>query len=117
MDVSSGVMVALTESPEHGGALLARPWAAPGRNICIWKTFRTARFQCKRCLVVHSELRCPRGANPRLVPTSMSAVRRAHRAGCSLRDVQLLSSHRSIETTQGYVDGDTDGERRLVSLL
>ena len=46
-----------------------------------------------------------------------TAVRRAHRAGCSLRDVQLLAGHRSIETTQGYIDGDTDGQRRLVSLL
>jgi integrase len=46
-----------------------------------------------------------------------TAARRAHRAGCSLRDVQLLAGHRSIETTQGYIDGDTDGQRRLVSML
>ena len=46
-----------------------------------------------------------------------TAARQAHRAGCSLRDVQLLAGHRSIETTQGYIDGDTDGQRRLVSLL
>jgi len=46
-----------------------------------------------------------------------NAARRAHRAGCSLRDVQLLAGHRSIETTQAYIDGDTDGQRRLVSLL
>ena len=46
-----------------------------------------------------------------------TAARRAHRAGCSLRDVQLLAGHRSIETTQGYIDGDTDGQRRLISLL
>ena len=45
------------------------------------------------------------------------AARRAHQAGCSLRDVQLLAGHRSIETTQGYIDGDTDGQRRLVWLL
>jgi integrase len=46
-----------------------------------------------------------------------TAARKAHRAGCSLRDVQLLAGHRSIETTQGYIDGVTDGQRRLVSLL
>ena len=46
-----------------------------------------------------------------------TAARQAHRAGCSLRDVQLLAGHRSIETTQGYIEGYTDGQRRLVSLL
>jgi integrase/recombinase XerD len=46
-----------------------------------------------------------------------TAARNAHRAGCSLRDVQLLAGHRSIETTQRYIDGDTDSQRKLVSLL
>jgi integrase len=45
------------------------------------------------------------------------AARNVHRAGCSLRDVQLLAGHRSIETTQQYIDGDTHGQRRLISLL
>ena len=45
------------------------------------------------------------------------AARNIHRSGCSLRDVQLLAGHRSIETTERYIDGDTRGQRRLVSLL
>ena len=45
------------------------------------------------------------------------AARAAHRAGASLRDVQMLAGHRSIETTQGYIDGDTFAQRRLVSLI
>lgn len=45
------------------------------------------------------------------------AARNAHRAGASLRDVQLLAGHRSIEVTQGYIDGDTDAQRRLVRSL
>jgi integrase len=46
-----------------------------------------------------------------------NAARNIHRTGCSLRDVQILAGHRSIETTERYIDGDTFGQRRLVGLL
>lgn len=45
------------------------------------------------------------------------AARRVHRVGGSLRDVQMLAGHRSIEVTQRYIDGDSDAQRRLVSLI
>ncbi len=48
------------------------------------------------------------------------AARNIHRSGCSLRDVrdvQLLAAHRSIETTESYIDGDTWAQRKLIALL
>jgi integrase len=45
------------------------------------------------------------------------AARLVHKTGGSLRDVQLLAGHRSIQTTQRYIDGDSDAQRKLVSLI
>jgi integrase/recombinase XerD len=39
------------------------------------------------------------------------------RAGGSLRDIQQLAGHRSIEQTQTYIDGDALAKRRLVTLI
>jgi len=46
-----------------------------------------------------------------------TAAKNVYRAGGSLRDVQLVAGHRSIDTTQRYIEGDTQSQRRLVSLL
>ena len=46
-----------------------------------------------------------------------NAARLVFKAGGSLRDVQQLAGHRSIEQTQGYIDCDTHTKRRLISLL
>jgi integrase len=45
------------------------------------------------------------------------AARLVHRTGGSLRDVQVLAGHRSLLTTQAYIDGDTDSQRQLVALI
>ncbi len=45
------------------------------------------------------------------------AARRVSAAGGSLRDVQQLAGHASLQTTQRYVEGSTDAKRRLIALI
>lgn len=45
------------------------------------------------------------------------AARVAHKAGGTLRDVQLLLGHRSLTTTELYIQGDTHAQRKLVALI
>mgnify|MGYP000170865083 CR=1 FL=1 len=39
------------------------------------------------------------------------------RAGGSLRDIQELAGHRDLSTTQRYIEGDRDAQRKLVAML
>jgi len=45
------------------------------------------------------------------------AARLTPQAGGSLRDVQLLAGHKSLVTTERYIDGDSHAQRKLVHLL
>jgi integrase/recombinase XerD len=45
------------------------------------------------------------------------AARSIHKVGGSLRDVQQLAGHRSIEHTALYIEGDSEAKRQLVSLI
>jgi integrase/recombinase XerD len=45
------------------------------------------------------------------------AARMVYRAGGSLRDVQQLAGHSSMEQTQAYIEGDEAAKRRLVSYI
>ncbi|MER8895944.1 site-specific integrase [Mesorhizobium sp. M0676] len=45
------------------------------------------------------------------------AARLIHKAGGSLRDVQQLAGHKSLTTTQSYIDGDATAQRKLMRLL
>jgi integrase/recombinase XerD len=46
-----------------------------------------------------------------------NAARLVSKAGGSLRDVQQLAGHRSIEQTQAYIDGSARAKRRVIALL
>ena len=39
------------------------------------------------------------------------------KSGGSLRDIQELAGHRSLTTTERYIEGDRDAQRRLINLL
>ena len=45
------------------------------------------------------------------------AARSISKAGGSLRDVQELAGHRSLTTTERYIVGDRDAQRRMIGLL
>jgi integrase len=46
-----------------------------------------------------------------------NAARLVFKAGGSLRDVQQLAGHRSIDQTQAYIDASARAKRRLIALL
>ena len=45
------------------------------------------------------------------------AAKNVVKAGGSLRDVQQLAGHSSLQTTQRYIEGDSDAKKRLVDLI
>lgn len=46
-----------------------------------------------------------------------STARLLAKIGGSLRDVQELAGHRALTTTERYIEGDRDAQRRLVRML
>ena len=44
-------------------------------------------------------------------------ARKVSEAGGSLRDVQQLAGHTSLEMTQRYIKGDTEAKRKLIALI
>jgi integrase/recombinase XerC len=45
------------------------------------------------------------------------SARMLAQVGGSLRDVQELAGHRALTTTERYIEGDRDAQRRLIALL
>jgi integrase/recombinase XerD len=45
------------------------------------------------------------------------AARKVSEGGDSLRDVQQLAGHTSLDMTQRYIEGDTEAKRKLIALI
>ena len=50
-------------------------------------------------------------------PAIAKAARRTSNFGGSLRDVQFLAGHSSLQTTQRYIEGDTQAQVKIVDLI
>jgi integrase len=46
-----------------------------------------------------------------------NAAKKISTVGGSLRDVQMLAGHSSLQTTQRYIEGDSDARRKVVDLV
>lgn len=46
-----------------------------------------------------------------------SSARKISKVGGSLRDVQSLAGHSSLQTTQRYIEGDNEAKKRVVDLI
>lgn len=46
-----------------------------------------------------------------------NAARKISTVGGSLRDVQIMAGHSSLQTTQRYIEGDSEARRRIVDII
>ena len=46
-----------------------------------------------------------------------NAARKIYTVGGSIRDVQILAGHSSLQTTQRYIESDSEAKRRVVDLV
>ena len=46
-----------------------------------------------------------------------NAARKISTVGGSLRDVQMLAGHKALSTTQRYIEGDVEAQKRVVDLV
>jgi integrase/recombinase XerC len=93
--------------PQHGPVILSeRKTRMTPRSIVNWFSGVYTKLSLPGCSS-HSGRRT-------FITRSARAV---SKVGGSLRDVQELAGHRSLTTTERYIQGDRDAQRRLVGLI
>ena len=101
-------LAALAKREDRVGPVVKseRKTAMSGKTIVNWFACQYRRAELQGCSS-HSGRRTFVTQAARLLP----------KVGGSLRDVQQLAGHRSIQTTQLYIDGDTEAQRQLVMAM
>lgn len=101
----------ISERAREGGHATAEPGSsrlAPMRATSIGYVF------WKLCERAGIALEGGRAARNTFIVT---AGRRMKDAGASVRDVQILAGHRSLSTTQRYLEADLEAQKRLLTDL
>lgn len=93
--------------PQHGPVILSeRGSHMTARSVVNWFRHRYAELGLRGCSS-HSGRRT----------FITRAARALAKSGGSLRDVQELAGHRAITTTERYIEGNRDAQRKLVRLI
>jgi integrase/recombinase XerD len=107
-DALRALKAARTEyaTPEHGILFSERGGNLNAATVRLWfhRTYTTLRF-----------VGCSSHSGRRTFITR--AARALPQVGGSLRDVQRLAGHVRLDTTQRYIDSDTEVQRRLVAII
>ena len=98
--------VAAPKKPDNYVITTERAWKMAPGVVQMWfqRLYQTLGFQG-----------CSSHSGRRTFVTN--AAKKVSEAGGSLRDVQELAGHASLQTTQRYVQGDTEAKKRLVNMV
>ena len=122
----SGRVIPLNHTLKHAlTCLLENQRRQPGFDVNSWFVSRSERSNRMSAQAIvnifyrwYHELGfvgCSSHSGRRTFITNAS--RKIGSVGGSLRDIQVMAGHRNLQTTQRYIDYDTDCQRRVVNLV